>query len=211
MRCGARSDGRVRRRGFGRAGRSRTRRSPRCPSRSPACPISTNCASAGHRRAWLRHLRVCENLLSPPGCGGMRCGPRSDARVRRRGFGRAGGSLTHRSPRCPSRSAACPISAHCACAGHLRARCCGTCALALVRVGRAVVRHLIGCACATSRVRPCSVLENTPIAALPESFTSLSNLIHLCVRRAPARNLWHLRDGASLTKPRCGGIRCGTG
>jgi hypothetical protein len=46
------------RRGFGRAGTSRTRRSPRCPSRSAACPIWPGCASAGHLRAWLRHLRV---------------------------------------------------------------------------------------------------------------------------------------------------------
>jgi hypothetical protein len=58
MQCGTRSDAHVRRRGFGRAGRSRTHRSPRCPSRSPACLISADCASAGHLRAWVRHLRV---------------------------------------------------------------------------------------------------------------------------------------------------------
>jgi hypothetical protein len=60
-------------------------------------------------------------LWSRPGCGWMRCGTRSDERERRRGFGRAGRSLTLRSPRCPSRSAACPSSTNCACAGHLRA------------------------------------------------------------------------------------------
>jgi hypothetical protein len=49
------------------------------------------------------------------------------------------------------------------------------------------VRHAIGCACAMSWVRPCRTIENTSIAALPESFGSLSNLRDLCVRRAPAR------------------------
>jgi hypothetical protein len=32
-------------------------------------------------------------------------------------------------------------------------------------------------------VRPCRTIKNTSIAALPESFGSLSNLIDLCVRR----------------------------
>jgi hypothetical protein len=58
IRRGTRSDACVRRRWFDRAARSRTLRSPRCPSRSAACPISAHCASGGHLRAWLRHLRV---------------------------------------------------------------------------------------------------------------------------------------------------------
>jgi hypothetical protein len=315
------------RRGFGRAGTSRTRRSPRCPSRSPACPSSAHCASAGHLRAWLRHLgaqctfesrlavagcgaardrmRVCDAVGSAvqddrehadrraarvvhqpvqspftvrppgtwargcgtcasdarwslPGCGWMRCGTRSDARVRCRGFGRAGRSRTRRSPRCPSRSAACPTSAICASAGHLRAwvaalarRCSFESAGAVAGCGAArdrmracdvvgsavqvhrehadrraarvvhqpvqsrhtvrppgtcrawlrhlrlrctlesgglwldAARHAIGCACVTSWVRPCRRIVNAPIAALPESFGSLSNLGSLCVRRAP--------------------------
>jgi hypothetical protein len=88
----------VRRRGFGLAGRSRTLPSPRCPSRSPACPSSPHCASAGHQRAWVRHLRICV------------LGSRRHVivwRVRCLGFGRAGGSRTRRSPRCPSRLPAC--------------------------------------------------------------------------------------------------------
>ncbi len=36
----------------------------------------------------------------------------------------------------------------------------------------------------TSWVRPCRDITNTPIAALPESFGSLSNLYYLCVCRA---------------------------
>jgi hypothetical protein len=109
------------------------------------------------RRAAARVAAACAPgaRWSPPGCGWgcgwMRCGTRSDARVRCRGFGRAGRSGTCRSPRCPSRSPACPISNHCACAGqlrawqrHVRVRCtfesAGLCLVA--------VRHAIGCACA---------------------------------------------------------------
>jgi hypothetical protein len=38
------------------------------------------------------------------------------------------------------------------------------------------VPHAIGCALATSWVRPCRDIINTSIAALPESFTSLPQL-----------------------------------
>jgi hypothetical protein len=55
-------------------------------------------------------------------------------------------------------------------------------------------RHAIGRACATSRVRPCRIIANTPIAALPESFARLSKLEYLCVRRGTLRAwLRHLR------------------
>jgi hypothetical protein len=310
MRCGARSDALGRHRRFGRAGRLRTRRSPRCPSRSAACPSSPHCASAGRLRAWVRHWFI----------GAHRSGRRLDARVWRftPWCGRAGRSRARRSPCCPSRSAACPISAHCASVGHLRTglwlvvvahrsgrmrrdavrhaigcagvaswcgragrsrarrsprcpsrsaacpisahcasadnarvtvaalvrghrqersptlRCrassnglalrrgvpvqvyhehtnrrlarvvrqpvqarhtvrlpalvrgCGTCASARHGTGLDAVRHAIGCACAMSWVRPCRVIESTPIGALPESLGRLSNLYNLCVRRAPA-------------------------
>jgi hypothetical protein len=67
---------------------------------------------------------------------------------------------------------------------------CGTCASVSTRAGgiwRVAGRHLIGCACAASRVRPCRYIVNSTIAALPDSFGSLSKLEELCVRRAPAR------------------------
>jgi hypothetical protein len=140
------------------------------------------------------------------GCGWMRCGTRSDARTRCRGFGRSGRSRTRRSPRCPSRSAACPILSLCVCAGHL--------ARVAAALGRRrtlksagkwldAVRHAIGCACATSWALPCRNIENTPIAGLPESFGSLSKLVYLCVRRALAR--------VALARPVLAGVLRGIG
>jgi hypothetical protein len=59
--------------------------------------------------------------------------------------------------------------------------------------------------------RPCRYIENTPIAALPESFTSLSNLDYLCVRRALcARGCGTCASGARWMRPGCGWMRCGT-
>jgi hypothetical protein len=52
----------------------------------------------------------------------------------------------------------------------------------------------------TSWVRPCRVIKNTPIAALPESFGSLSELTSLCVCRASSlrASLRHLRVRCTL-------------
>ncbi len=206
------------RRGFGRAGGSRTRRSPRCPNRSAACPSSAICASAGHS-ARVGAARACPvHVGFRRGCGWMRCGTRSDACVRTlwvwpcrwitntpiaalpesftslsnlgdlcvrrgtcahgcgtcapvhvgvrravagcgaardltrvscRGFGRAGRSRTRRSPRCPNRSPACPISAICASAGQLRALGAVLARPVLVGVGRAVA----GCRAARGLTR----------------------------------------------------------
>jgi hypothetical protein len=260
---------RVPRPGFGRAGGSRRRRSPRCPSRSAACPILSTCASAGavagmrcgtqpdarvrKSRVWPRRtiintpiaalpesfgrlskltslcvrraparvgaalarpvlvgvgravagcgaardrMRACDVLVSaaqvyqehadrraarvarqpfrsrhtvrapgtcargcgtcasgerwsPRGCGWMRCGTRSDARVSRRGFGRAGRSGTRRSPRCPSRSAAWPSSPICASAGHLARVAAALARPMLVGVHRAAA----GCGAARDQMR----------------------------------------------------------
>ncbi len=182
-----RSDARVRRRGFGRAGGSRTRRSPRCPGRSAACQSSAFCASAGHSAR-----RGCGTCASGerrmrPGLW-LRCGAACD-RTRTCGvLGSAVQVYREHADRRATRVVRPPVQSRLT----VRppgtcARKCGTCASGERRMRPGLwldaVRHAIGCACAASWVRPCRNIENTPIAALPMSFGDLPELRSGCACR----------------------------
>jgi hypothetical protein len=214
MRCGARSDAHARRRNFGRAGMSTTRRSPRCPSLSAARPIFIHCAPAGQLRAWLRHVHIvaCGAAGAAARCGAARgrrrlCGvvvwpcrwikntPIAalpewlgsfsnlvNLCVRWRcAVGRGAGSwvraeaggleYSQRDGRAGERGGTRVLTADRAEAGGS-----GQNAAGCVWGARSD-------ACERRHGGACSEIVNTPIAALPESFGSLSNLVTLCARR----------------------------